>query len=67
MCGGNGETCTTIRQEFIKKLNVVEGYYEISMIPSGSRNIFVEEMDRSKNFLGIANANTKEFYLNGDK
>lgn len=67
VCGGDGKTCTTIKNEFVKKLNMSEGYYEITMIPSGSRNILVEELGTSKNFIGIANANTKEFYLNGDK
>lgn len=66
VCGGNGETCETIRHEFTKKVNITEGYYEVATIPSGSRHILVEEM-KPKNYIAIANTQTKEFYLNGNK
>lgn len=44
-----------------------EGYYEITLIPSGSRHILIEEMGPSKNFIGIGKADSSEFYLNGDR
>ena len=44
-----------------------EGYYEIILIPSGSRHIVVEEMGPSKNYIGVGKADSKEFYLNGDR
>lgn len=44
-----------------------EGYFEITLIPSGSRHIFVEEMGPSKNYIGVGKADSKEFYLNGDR
>lgn len=44
-----------------------EGYYEITLIPSGSRHIKIEEMGPSKNFIGIGKADSNEFYLNGDR
>lgn len=44
-----------------------EGYFEIILIPSGSRHILVEEMGASKNYIGVGKADSKEFYLNGDR
>jgi ADAM-TS Spacer 1 len=67
VCGGHGESCTTIKGEFVKKINLTEGYFEIVLIPSGSRHIVVEEMGPSKNFLGVGKADSKDFYLNGDR
>lgn len=43
-----------------------ESYFEITLIPSGSRHILVEEMGPSKNFIGVGKSDSKEFYLNGD-
>ncbi|KAG5674191.1 hypothetical protein PVAND_004173 [Polypedilum vanderplanki] len=67
VCNGTGETCTTIKNEFHKKINASEGYYEITLIPSGSRHILIEEMGHSKNFIGIGKSDTQDFYLNGDR
>ncbi|CRL05730.1 CLUMA_CG018759, isoform A [Clunio marinus] len=67
ICGGDGSTCSTIKGEFTKKINMSEGYYEITLIPSGSRHIIIEEMGPSKNFIGIGKADSKDFYLNGDR
>lgn len=44
-----------------------EGYYEINLIPSGSRHILIEEMGPSKNYIGIGKADSMEYYLNGDR
>lgn len=46
---------------------MTEGYFEIILIPSGSRHILVEEMGSSKNYIGVGKADSKEFYLNGDR
>lgn len=67
MCGGSGETCTTINGEFNKKMNVTDDYFEITTIPSGSRQILVEEIHPSKNFLCIGRANSNQTFLNGDR
>jgi len=34
-------------------------------IPAGARNIFVEELGPSKNYIGIGSESSEEFYLNG--
>lgn len=44
-----------------------EGYFEITLIPSGSRHIMIEEMGPSKNFIGVGKSDSKDFYLNGDR
>lgn len=69
ICGGSGDTCEVVKGDFNKKLNISEGYYPIVTIPEGSRNIHVEEiMGSSKNFLSIGKAaNSKTFYLNGER
>lgn len=66
VCGGDGLTCKTIKEEFTEKVNSTEGYHEIVVIPAGSRHIMVEEIHPSKNYIGIGKTNSKEFYLNGD-
>lgn len=41
------------------------GYTEVITIPSGARNIYVDEMGNSKNYIGIGSAASEKFYLNG--
>lgn len=67
ICGGTGETCTTIKGEFNKKMNVSDDYFEITRIPSGSRQILIEEIHPSKNFLSICKSNSNQTFLNGDR
>lgn len=52
--------------EYRKQSNV-PGYREIVVIPSGARNIRVEENDKSENYIGIENALEKKVYLNGKR
>ena len=44
-----------------------EGYFEIKLIPSGSRHILLEEIGPSKNYIGVGKTNSRDFYLNGDR
>lgn len=69
ICGGNGETCTTIHGEFNKKMNTTDenDYFEITIIPTASRQILIEEIHQSKNFLCIDRANSSETFLNGNR
>lgn len=67
VCGGNGETCVTINGEFNKKMNVTDDYFEITKIPIGSRQILIEEIHPSKNYLSIGRANSNQTFLNGDR
>lgn len=67
ICGGNGETCTTIKGEFNKKMNVTDDYFEITRIPSGSRQILIEEIHPSKNYLSLGHVDSNQTFLNGDR
>ncbi|XP_058455762.1 A disintegrin and metalloproteinase with thrombospondin motifs 7 isoform X2 [Malaya genurostris] len=67
VCGGSGDSCTVIQGNFTKKVNMSDGFYDVLQIPAGARNILVEEMGPSKNFIGIGKANSKEYYLNGNR
>lgn len=66
ICGGKSKNCTTLSGEFLENVNPSDGYYEIITIPLGSRNILIEEMGQSKNYISIGKSNSKEFYLNGN-
>lgn len=45
--------------------HLFSGYTEVVTIPSGARNIHIDEMGSSKNYIGIGSAGTERFYLNG--
>lgn len=53
--------------EFNKKMNTSDGYFEIATIPKESRQILVEEILPSKNFLCIGKAKSNKTYLNGNR
>ncbi|XP_058824477.1 A disintegrin and metalloproteinase with thrombospondin motifs 12 [Topomyia yanbarensis] len=67
VCGGTGDSCTVIQGNFTKKVNMSDGFYDVLQIPVGARNILVEEMGPSKNFIGIGKVSSKEYYLNGNR
>lgn len=46
-------------------LNRIPGYTEVITVPAGARNIYVEEFNSSKNYIGIGSAVSEKFYLNG--
>lgn len=48
-------------------MNVTDDYFEITTIPVGSRQVLVEEMHPSKNYLSIAQADGNQTFLNGDR
>lgn len=53
--------------EFNKKMNVTDDYFEITKIPTGSRQILIEEIHPSKNYLSIGRSNDNQTFLNGDR
>ncbi|KAK6644121.1 hypothetical protein RUM43_000388 [Polyplax serrata] len=63
VCHGNGEQCDTILGFY--NTTTGSGYTEVVTIPVGARNIFVEELKSSKNYIGIGSAASEKFYLNG--
>lgn len=48
-------------------MNVTDDYFEITKIPIGSRQILIEEIHPSKNYLSIGRANSNQTFLNGDR
>uniref|UniRef100_A0A1Q3G327 Putative disintegrin metalloproteinases with thrombospondin repeat n=1 Tax=Culex tarsalis TaxID=7177 RepID=A0A1Q3G327_CULTA len=68
VCGGREDSCTVIQGNVTRQVNASgDGYEEILQVPAGARNILVEEMIRSKNYIGIGKANGQEYYLNGNR
>lgn len=53
--------------DFNKKMNISDGYFQITVIPKDSRQILIEEMHPTKNFLSIGKAGTNKTFLNGNR
>lgn len=64
ICHGDGTQCITIRKEFVQEEGL--GYTEVGKIPAGARNIRIEEVAESSNYLAIQGATDGEFFLNGE-
>ncbi|XP_058060876.1 A disintegrin and metalloproteinase with thrombospondin motifs 7 [Anopheles bellator] len=64
VCGGAGDTCLVKKGEIMKKINTSEMVQDVLMIPVGARNVLIEEMAPSKNFIGVGRSTGNECYLN---
>ncbi|ETN58597.1 adamts-7 [Anopheles darlingi] len=64
ICGGAGDTCYVKKGEIAKKLNTTDGVQDVLMVPLGARNVRIEELAPSKNFIGVSKATGSECYLN---
>lgn len=42
------------------------GYKNLVFIPEGARDIFIQEVEEAGNFLAIRDADSDEYYLNGN-
>lgn len=65
ICHGDGTQCETTSGVYDK--NDGQGYKEVVMIPFGSRNIKIEEIGNSKNYIGIGVPNSDKYFLNGKR
>ncbi|XP_070161221.1 A disintegrin and metalloproteinase with thrombospondin motifs 7 isoform X2 [Polyergus mexicanus] len=65
ICHGDGTQCETTSGVYDK--NDGPGYKEVIVIPSGSRNIKIEEIGNSKNYIGIGVPNSDKYFLNGKR
>ncbi|KDR23512.1 A disintegrin and metalloproteinase with thrombospondin motifs 7, partial [Zootermopsis nevadensis] len=65
VCHGDGSQCKTQKGVYTKREGT--GYKEIVVIPAGSRNIKVEEVGNSRNYIGIGSATSGRFFLNGKR
>lgn len=66
VCQGDGTKCDTI-QGMYNKQSLEPGYREIITIPAEARNIHIEEVNATENYIAIGSASTKTFYLNGKR
>ncbi|KAJ9586000.1 hypothetical protein L9F63_020364, partial [Diploptera punctata] len=64
ICHGDGSQCKTLHGSYNKQEG--KGYKEAASIPAGARNIKVEEVGNSKNYIGIGSAASGKFFLNGN-
>ncbi|KAK0181582.1 hypothetical protein PV327_003855 [Microctonus hyperodae] len=65
ICHGDGTQCETTSGIYDK--NEGPGYREVIIIPAGSRNIKIEELGNSKNYIGIGVPNENKYFLNGKR
>ncbi|XP_076356664.1 A disintegrin and metalloproteinase with thrombospondin motifs 6-like [Tachypleus tridentatus] len=63
ICHGDGTQCDVIRDVFKQKRGL--GYAKIVTVPQGARNIRVEELSTSNNYLALRDQKGY-FHLNGD-
>ncbi|XP_019374659.1 PREDICTED: papilin isoform X10 [Gavialis gangeticus] len=62
-CGGDGKACYEVKGTFDVP-NLPKGYNQIFIIPVGATSIRIKEVEPTRNFLAIKNAQG-EYYLNG--
>ncbi|XP_076620762.1 A disintegrin and metalloproteinase with thrombospondin motifs 7 isoform X1 [Colletes latitarsis] len=65
ICHGDGTQCETTGGIYDK--NDGSGYKQVVVVPSGSRNIKIEEIGNSKNYIGIGVPNSDKYFLNGKR
>jgi hypothetical protein len=63
VCNGDASACKIVDEVYRESGS---DYQKIVTIPAGSRQITVEEMKSSNNFLALSAADGKTFYLNGN-
>ncbi|XP_015187266.1 PREDICTED: A disintegrin and metalloproteinase with thrombospondin motifs 7-like isoform X2 [Polistes dominula] len=65
ICHGDGTQCETTNGIYDK--NDGSGYKKVIVIPYGSRNIKIEEIGNSKNYIGIGVPKSNKYFLNGKR
>ncbi|XP_026670951.1 A disintegrin and metalloproteinase with thrombospondin motifs 12-like isoform X2 [Ceratina calcarata] len=65
ICHGDGTQCETTGGVYDK--NDGPGYKEVIVVPTGSRNIKIEEIGNSRNYIGIGVPNSEKYFLNGKR
>ena len=62
VCHGDGTSCKTVTDQFNKSEGL--GYENAIMLPTGARNIRVEEVAEANNYLAVRNTKG-QYFLNG--
>ncbi|XP_078539094.1 A disintegrin and metalloproteinase with thrombospondin motifs 7 [Lissotriton helveticus] len=63
VCQGNASTCQTVKKTFEESEGL--GYVDIGLIPSGAREIRIEEVAEAGNFLALRGEDPENYFLNG--
>ncbi|KAJ8262663.1 hypothetical protein COCON_G00151200 [Conger conger] len=63
VCLGDGTTCQTVHKNFDGGEGF--GYVDVGLIPEGARDILVQEVQESGNFLVLRGQDPEDYYLNG--
>lgn len=63
-CAGNGTSCRTVTGRLTQN-DLLEGYNDVLMLPSGATNIRVRELAPSNNYLAMRSG-SGQYYLNGN-
>ncbi|XP_069079052.1 A disintegrin and metalloproteinase with thrombospondin motifs 7 [Pleurodeles waltl] len=63
VCHGNASTCQTVKKTFDESEGL--GYVDIGLIPSGAREIRIEEVAEAGNFLALRGEDPENYFLNG--
>ncbi|KAF7274067.1 hypothetical protein GWI33_013249 [Rhynchophorus ferrugineus] len=66
ICQGDGTKCDIFKGIYRKQSSVPRSR-EIVVIPSGARNILVEENGESNNYIELSSAVGRKYYLNGKR
>uniref|UniRef100_A0A7M4DZM0 ADAM metallopeptidase with thrombospondin type 1 motif 7 n=1 Tax=Crocodylus porosus TaxID=8502 RepID=A0A7M4DZM0_CROPO len=63
VCHGDGSACQTVKKTFEESEGL--GYVDIGMIPTGAREIRIEEVAEAGNFLALRSEDPEKYFLNG--
>ncbi|KAJ6662917.1 hypothetical protein lerEdw1_011121 [Lerista edwardsae] len=63
VCRGDGSTCQTVTKTFEEREGL--GYVDVGLIPSGAREIHIEEVAEAENFLALRSEDPEKYFLNG--
>lgn len=66
ICEGDGTKCDKVAGIYTKQ-SLSAGYREVVVIPPQARNIRIEELANSDNYISIGSALARKFYLNGKR
>ncbi|XP_016053234.1 PREDICTED: A disintegrin and metalloproteinase with thrombospondin motifs 7, partial [Miniopterus natalensis] len=64
VCHGDGSTCHTVRNTFQEEAAGRE-YVTVGLIPAGARDIRIQELAESENFLALRKMHSNQYFLNG--
>ncbi|XP_034026640.1 A disintegrin and metalloproteinase with thrombospondin motifs 12 [Thalassophryne amazonica] len=64
VCLGDGTSCETVYKSFDGGEGF--GYVDVGVIPEGARDILVQEVEETGNFLALRKERSEDYFLNGN-